>query len=98
MTFIPDPSWPSIVDLGRELWGEPTDTRHDEIRFGSKQGQKVIPSKNLWHDFDSGENGGYVKLWAKARPGERLPPRTDGRGKERQRQPQRPCAAVGRHP
>jgi hypothetical protein len=80
VTFVPDPSWPSIVDLARELWGELTDIRNDEIRFGNKQGQKVIPSKNLWHDFDSGEKGGYVKLWQKARPGERLPPRIDGLG------------------
>ena len=23
--FVPDPSWPSIVELAIELWGQPTD-------------------------------------------------------------------------
>jgi hypothetical protein len=83
MTFIPDPSWPSIIDLAREVWGEPTDeTKKDEIRFGTNQGQKVTPSKNTWKDFDSGEGGGYIDLWKKARKGAPLPPRTDDLGKK----------------
>lgn len=81
MSFVPDPSWPTIVDLGRELWGEPTLTKPDEIRFGKKQGQKIVPSKSLFYDFDSGAKGGYIRLWNMARNNAPLPPRTDGLGK-----------------
>jgi RecA-family ATPase len=80
--FIPDPSWPTIVELATELWGQPTERRRDEVRWGTNGSKRVTPSKNLWKDEKSGEGGGYIKLWDKARPGERLPPRTDGLGKQ----------------
>jgi putative DNA primase/helicase len=79
-TFTPDPSWPSIVELAIELWGEPTERRRDEVRFGSRGARRVRPSKNLWKDEESGEGGGYVQIWEKARHGVRLPPRTDTKG------------------
>jgi hypothetical protein len=81
-TFVPDPSWPTIVELATELWGQPTERRRDEVRWGTNGSKRVTPSKNVWKDEKSGEAGGYIKLWDKARPGERLPPRTDRLGKQ----------------
>jgi RecA-family ATPase len=83
MAFVPDPTWPSIVALGIEIWGpvNKAQSKRDEVRFGTNGSKKVIPSKHLWHDHESGERGGYIKLWDKARRGAPLPPRTDGLGK-----------------
>jgi putative DNA primase/helicase len=74
-SFRPDPSWPTIVELARELWGEPNrecGTRTD-IRFGRKGSKSVKPANNWWFDFEANEGGGYVALWKLARRGAPLP-------------------------
>ena len=77
--FVPDPSWPTIEDLGRELWGEPNKklSSRDDIRFGAKGSKSIKPSENPWHDHEAGEGGGYIPLWKMAQRGEPLPPRTN---------------------
>ena len=80
--FVPDPAWPTIEELGGELWDEPNKklSKRDDIRFGEKGSKSIKPSKNLWHDHEAGEGGGYVQLWKMARRGQPLPPRTNGGG------------------
>jgi AAA domain len=60
--FTPDPNWPSILELATQLWGKPTSRKSTEVRFGTNGGRKVWPQKNTWHDFESGEHGGYLEL------------------------------------
>ena len=75
--FVPDPSWPSIVDLAIELWGQPNKamSRPDDVRFGDKGSKIVKPSALVWKDHESGEGGGYVEMWRLARRGAPLPAR-----------------------
>jgi hypothetical protein len=63
-TFAPDPDWPSIVELAIELWGGPNKrlSKPDDIRFGTNGGRSVTPSKNVWHDHETGKGGGYIEL------------------------------------
>ena len=48
--FVPDPSWPSILELAIKLWGQPTDWSHnrDEARFGSKGSKSIRLSDQTW--------------------------------------------------
>ena len=41
----PIPSWPTIVELAIELWGQPNKTlsSRDDIRFGSNGSKSVKP-------------------------------------------------------
>jgi putative DNA primase/helicase len=81
MNFVPDPSWPSIVELAIEVWGQPNKaaSTRDDIRFGAKGSKSVKPSKNIWTDHEpGGGQGGYIDLWKLARPNEKLP---NGNGK-----------------
>jgi hypothetical protein len=66
-------SWPTIVDLATDFWGQPTDCRRDEIRFGQRQSKCVKPSTNTWFDHETNDGGGYIALWKMARPGQPLP-------------------------
>jgi putative DNA primase/helicase len=78
-TFMPGPSWPTIIELATELWGQPTERRHDDIRFGSRGSKSVKPSSNAWFDHEASDGGGYIALWHMARPGQQLPQsRTNG--------------------
>jgi hypothetical protein len=63
-TFVPDPTWPPIIELAIKLWGKPNKrlSKPDDIRFGSKGSKSVTPSKNLWHDYETGDGGGYVEM------------------------------------
>ena len=82
---MPDPSWPSILDLAIKLWGEPTEWSHNknEARFGAKQSKAVKIREAVWKDHEPpGQGGGYKALWALAHPGQSLPPRTDGKGQK----------------
>src|SRR6516164_2307601 len=66
MSFVPEPHWPSIVDLATEYWGcQPNKalSTRDEIRFGSKGSKSVKPSTNVWADHESNEGGGYIDLY-----------------------------------
>jgi hypothetical protein len=67
--FVPDPSWPPILDLAREVWGEPNRqlSTKDDIRFGIKGSKSVKPSENVWKDHETGEAGGYLDLHKMAR-------------------------------
>jgi putative DNA primase/helicase len=75
MNFAPDPSWPSIVELATEVWGEPNKecSTRTEIRFGLKGSKSVRPTSNWWFDHEANEGGGYVALWKLARPNHSLP-------------------------
>jgi putative DNA primase/helicase len=74
-TFVPHPSWPTIVELATELWGQPNKplSSRDDIRFGAKGSKSVKPSTNMWHDYEANDGGGYIALWHIARPGQPLP-------------------------
>jgi putative DNA primase/helicase len=72
-TFVPDPSRPTIVELAIELWGQPTERQHDNIRFGARGSKAVKPSTGEWFDHEANDGGGYKALWALARPGQPLP-------------------------
>jgi putative DNA primase/helicase len=76
-TFVPDPSWPTIVELAIELWGQPNQklSTRDDIRFGANGSKSVKPSSLIWKDHESGDGGGYVEMWRLARHGAPLPPR-----------------------
>ena len=76
--FTPDPSWPTIVELATEYWGEPTDWSRDEVRWGAKGSKSVKPSTDQWHDHEANTGGGYIDMWRLARKGAPLPPRTNG--------------------
>jgi hypothetical protein len=78
--FVPDPSWPSIVELAIELWGQPTARYRDDIRFGAKESKSVKPAENVWSDHESGDGGGYVEIWRLARRGAPLPKPINGSG------------------
>ena len=39
--FVPDPSWPSIVELAIERWGQPTKTEPTATTAGSAEGEQV---------------------------------------------------------
>jgi putative DNA primase/helicase len=73
MSTFPDPSWPTIVELATELWGQPTERRHDNIRFGTRGSKSVEPSTNTWFDHEANDGGGYKALWNMARAGQPLP-------------------------
>jgi RecA-family ATPase len=62
--FVPDPSWPTIVELAIKRWGQPNRklSKPDEIRFGEKGSKSVRPSDNTWFDHEANEGGGYVDL------------------------------------
>jgi putative DNA primase/helicase len=77
--FVPDPSWPTIVELAVELWGQPTERRQDSVRFGTRGSKSVKPLTNEWFDHEANEGGGYKALWLLARHGQPLPSaRTNG--------------------
>jgi hypothetical protein len=81
--FVPDPSWPTIVELAIECWGQPNKalSSRDDVRFGDKGSKSVKPSALIWKDHESGEGGGYVEMWGLARRGAPLPPRETARPK-----------------
>lgn len=62
--FVPDPSWPTLIELATERWGPPNKTlsSRDDIRWGAKGSKSVRPSTCTWHDHETGEGGGYVEL------------------------------------
>jgi hypothetical protein len=74
-TFVPAPSWPTILELATELWGQPNKplSSRDDIRFGAKGSKSVKPSTNMWHDHEANDGGGYIALWHMARSGQPLP-------------------------
>lgn len=78
--FVPDPSWPSIVELATSLWGQPTEVNHNgnEYRFGAKGSKSVLVREAVFNDYEAGTNGGYLALWHLVFPGAMLPPRTNG--------------------
>jgi putative DNA primase/helicase len=77
--FVPDPSWPSIVELATEAWGQPTDRSPHEIRWGANGSKSVRLSDLTWFDHEANAGGGYVDIWRIARgAGTPLPPRTNG--------------------
>ena len=76
--FTPDPSWPSLVELATEVWGQPNQklSGKDDIRWGHEGGRHVTPSTNTWKIFEPpGGGGGYVDMWKLARGNAPLPPR-----------------------
>jgi hypothetical protein len=82
--YTPDPSWPSIVELAIELWGQPTRRAPNELRFGAKESKSVRTDKNVWFDNETNEGGGYRDLHMLARrvppPANDARPRTNGHG------------------
>jgi putative DNA primase/helicase len=76
--FTPDPSWPTLVELATEVWGQPNQklSGKDDIRWGHEGGRHVTPSTNTWKIFEPpGGGGGYVDMWKLARGNAPLPPR-----------------------
>ena len=71
--FVPDPSWPSILELGIMVWGHVTQRHGDEVRFGTKGSKRIDLKTLVWFDEEGG-GGGYRELWQIAHPGEAWPP------------------------
>jgi hypothetical protein len=67
--FIPEPGWPSIVELATALWGPPNKrlSKPDDVRWGSRGSKSVKPSTNMWHDHENSTGGGYVDICRMAR-------------------------------
>jgi hypothetical protein len=61
-SFVPDPDWPNIVELAIQRWGQPTERRRDEVRFGTKGSKSVKPSDNTWFDHEANQGGGYIEI------------------------------------
>jgi putative DNA primase/helicase len=72
-TFVPSPSWPTILELASEVWGQPTERRRDEVRFGVRGSKAVKPSTNSWFDHEANDGGGYKAMWQLARLSQPLP-------------------------
>lgn len=66
--------------LARQLWGRPTDTSRDALRFGQHGSKAVDLGKGEWFDHEAGTGGGLRQLYARA--GETPPPmdRANGAG------------------
>jgi hypothetical protein len=62
--FVPNPAWPTIVELATERWGAPNEwlSKPDDIRFGTNGSKSVRPSDNTFHDHEAGTGGGYVDM------------------------------------
>ena len=86
--FVPNPDWPTIVELAIERWGEPNkgQSKRDDIRFGARGSKSVKPSANTWHDHETGQGGGYIEMHLatrgelpkpKKKPNGKLPPWQD---------------------
>lgn len=50
-------------EVGIHLLGEPTVTKPNELRWGSK-GSTSVSRDGLWYSHESGEGGDLVELWA----------------------------------
>jgi hypothetical protein len=63
-SFVPDPGWPTIVELAIERWGPPNRklSKPDDIRFGEKGSKSVKPSDNTWFDHEANVGDGYVEM------------------------------------
>jgi hypothetical protein len=101
--FMPDPVWPTIVELAIERWGAPNETlsKRDgsEVRFGTNGSKSVKPAQNIWRDHEVGEGGGYIDMYHAVR-GE-LPPRSrkangeaNGHAAPAKPRPRRPAEAA----
>ena len=82
--FVPDPDWPTIVELAIERWGQPNRklSSRDDIRFGNNGSKSVEPSTNTWFDHEANDGGGYVEMHlatrgelpkSKKKPNDKLP-------------------------
>jgi putative DNA primase/helicase len=79
--FVPDPAWPTIVELAIEVWGQPNRllSSRTELRFGANGSKSLKPAEMVWRDHEAGTGGGYVPLWHLARGAATpLPPRSGG--------------------
>src|SRR4029077_19327080 len=78
VAFVPDPSWPSILELAIMLWG-PVTGRHangNELRFGERESKSIMLRELVWRDHEAGEGGGYKEIHERAIGP--LPPRGNG--------------------
>ena len=57
--------------LGRKVWGEPTDTKPSELRFGRNGAHSIDLANAQWFDHEAGKGGGLRQLYALA--GEKPP-------------------------
>jgi putative DNA primase/helicase len=71
--FVPDPSWPSIVELAIEVWGQPTERTPKEWRWGRHGSKAVRLADNIWNDHENNTGGGYLGMWQLARHDAPLP-------------------------
>jgi predicted P-loop ATPase len=51
-----------LIDAARKLWGEPTERRPDEWRFGTHQSKSIDLASLVWHDHETQQGGGVVEL------------------------------------
>ena len=67
--FVPDPAWPTIVELAIERWGPPNErlSRTDDIRFGTNGSKSVKPSDNTFYDHEACAGGGYIDMYRATR-------------------------------
>ena len=75
--FVPDPAWPTIVELAIERWGQPNKelSSRDDIRFGSNGSKSVKPSSPHLERYVVRPRRRLVERWRLARRGASLTPR-----------------------
>jgi putative DNA primase/helicase len=93
--FTPDPSLPSILELAKKLWGEPTDWSADknEVRFGANGSKSIKIRECVWQDHEANEGGGYLEIYRKAEGA--LPPRKAGNGHDKTYDGPKPWLDIG---
>ncbi len=55
-----------LIAAARKLWGEPTQKKPNEWRFGSNQGRGINLEDLVWFDYETNEGGGIVDLCERA--------------------------------
>jgi hypothetical protein len=62
------PATEDVVRVARKLWGPENEalSNRNELRFGSNGGRSLKLSGLVWKDHETGEGGGYVKLFQMA--------------------------------
>jgi hypothetical protein len=51
-----------IEDVGRELWGDPTEEGAEWIRWGNRGSREVNPETGRWHDFEHNQSGDVIQM------------------------------------
>jgi predicted P-loop ATPase len=56
-----------LIAAAKKLWGEPTERKANEWRFGAKGSKSINLNDLTWFDHEAGEGGGVIDLCARAK-------------------------------